>query len=279
MEGFFMQKVDLHSHSVASDGSLKPSELVKLAFERGIKNLSLTDHDTVDGIEEAKREAERLGVNFIPGIEVTADTSFLGGGKREFHILGYFIDVDSKAIKKLSEFSKSSRIRRNKELFGGLEEFGYGLTYECMVSKYGENFGKPNIAKELVEGGFFKDREEAMDFISSLKVKREKLDYREIVRLIEEAGGIAIVAHPITLKLPMNELYCFLKEAKEYGIKGLEVYHYRHRPAETLVMRKMCQELKLFWTGGSDFHGENKPCIKLGFLNVRVKDLNFPLCL
>ncbi len=277
MDGFLLQKVDLHAHSTASDGSLTPKEVVELAKSNEIGIFSLTDHDTVSGLKEAEETAKQLGIKLIPGIEVTADTSIFGKGKREFHILGYYINPYSPAIKQLTEFSQNSRIKRNKELLSKLEKLGYGINYEYMVKKYGENFGKPNVAKELIKKGFFKEREEAIDFLSSLKVKREKLDYRTIIKLIKEAGGIPIIAHPITLKITMNDLYCFLKKAKEEGVEGLEVYHYRHKPSESLKLKEICKELKLYYTAGSDFHGDNKPCIKLGFLNVKLKDINFPI--
>ena len=168
-------------------------------------------------------------------------------------------------------------MKRNKELLSRLEELGYDISYSEMVKRYGTNFGKPNIARVLIEKGYFKEREEAIDFLSSLKVEREKMDYREITRLIKEAGGIAVIAHPVTLGLSYKELFCFLKRAKEEGISGIEVYHYKHRPEDVVVFKEMSEELELYYTGGSDFHGENKPCIELGFLNITTEDINFPV--
>jgi len=277
MEGISLYKVELHCHSTASDGSLTPKELVNLAYESRIKHLSLTDHDTVAGLKEAREEAERLGINFINGIEVTADTSFLGEGKRQLHILGYHFEPESSPIKELTDFFQRSRVKRNRELLARLEELGYPITYEEMVKRHGENFGKPNIAKRLMDLGYFTDREEAIDFLSSLGVKREKMDYREVFRLIKEAGGLPVIAHPITTKLSLTELYCFLKKAKEEGLEGVEVLHYRHTAPYSRELRKMCRELSLYETAGSDFHGDNKPCIKLGFLNATTKEVNFPL--
>jgi len=277
LEGISIYKVDLHSHSTASDGSLTPKEVVELAYSKGIKHFSLTDHDTVSGIGEASKRAKELGIDFIPGIEVTADTAFLGSGKRQFHILGYYFNPSSPSIKDLTSFFRSSRVKRNRELLSKLSSLGYPLTYENMVKEHGENFGKPNIAKKLIDLGYFNDREEAIDFLSSLGVKREKMDYREVFSLIREAGGIPVIAHPITLKLNLREFYCFLKRAKENGLMGVEIYHYRHTCAFSLELKKMCKELSLYYTSGSDFHGSNKPCISLGFLNTKPEDINFPL--
>ncbi|MEO2083698.1 MAG: phosphatase, partial [Desulfurobacteriaceae bacterium] len=117
----------------------------------------------------------------------------------------------------------------------------------------------------------------AIDFLSSLGVRREKMDYREVISLIREAGGIAVIAHPVTLKLSYSDLYSFIKEAKDVGLEGLEVYHYRHKPADVRVFKEMCRDLDLYYTAGSDFHGENKPCVELGFLNVTVRDIRFPI--
>ncbi len=277
MDSFLVQKVDLHCHSTASDGTLTPSELVELAVEKGISYIALTDHDTVSGLDEAVSKGEELGVNVIPGIEVTADTSFLGEGKRELHILGYYFNPNSDAMRQLTEFFRSSRVKRNRELCGKLEELGYPIDYNSIVSRYGENFGKPNIARVLMDLGYYKDRESAIDFLSSLGVKREKMNYREIFHLIREAGGIPVIAHPVSTKLNYGELYCFLKEAKESGLGGVEVYHYRHKPADVRIFKEMAGELSLFVTGGSDFHGKNKPCISLGFLNLTVSEVSLPL--
>jgi len=277
MDSLSLQKVDLHCHSTASDGTLTPSELVELSAEKGISHVALTDHDTVSGLEEAFSKGRELGVNVIPGIEVTADTSFLGEGKRELHILGYHFNPTSDAMRQLTEFFRSSRIKRNRELCGKLEELGYPVNYNSMVSRYGENFGKPNIARVLIDLGYYRDRESAIDFLSSLGVKREKMDYRDVLQLIREAGGIPVIAHPVSTKLSYSDLYCFLKEAKESGLGGVEVYHYRHKPADVRVFRSMAGELSLYVTGGSDFHGINKPCISLGFLNLTLSDISLPL--
>ncbi len=277
MDSFLVQKVDLHCHSTASDGTLTPSELVELASEKGISHIALTDHDTVSGLDEAISKGKKLGVNVIPGIEVTADTSFLGEGKRELHILGYHFDPDSDAMRQLTEFFRNSRIKRNKELCGRLEELGYPVSYDEMVNRYGENFGKPNIARVLIDSGYYSDRETAIDFLSSLGVKREKMDYREIFSLIREAGGIPVVAHPVSMKIEYGELYYFLRKAKEEGLEGVEVYHYRHKPSDVRILIELAEEISLCTTGGSDFHGKNKPCIQLGFLNLTVGDITLRL--
>lgn len=277
MDGVLVQKVDLHCHSTFSDGTFTPEEIVEMAKEKGIQHISITDHDTVGGLERAIKKGKELGINVITGIEVTADTSFLGKGRREFHILGYHFNPNSPSMRELVEFFHNSRVKRNRELCGRLEEMGYPISYEDMVSRFGENFGKPNLARVLVESEKFPDREKAIDFLSSLGVKREKLDYREILSLILESGGIPVVAHPVTLGLSANDLYCFLKKAKEEGLKGIEVYHYKHRAPDVRIFKEMASELGLYTTGGSDFHGKNKPEVELGMLNITTRDVSLPL--
>ncbi|RUM89260.1 MAG: phosphatase [Thermovibrio sp.] len=277
MDGLSLRKVDLHCHSTFSDGTFTPSQIVELARERGISHISLTDHDTVSGIEEAIKRGRELGVNVIPGIEVTADTSFLGEGRRELHILGYHFNPDSPSMRELTEFFRKSRIERNRELCFRLEEEGYPVNYDSMVDRFGENFGKPNLARVLIELGYFSDRERAIDFLSSLGVKRRKMDYGEVLDLITESRGIPVVAHPVTLRISHSELYCFLKRAKERGLRGIEVYHYRHKASDVKVFREMAEDLKLLFTGGSDFHGKNKPCVEFGMLNLTEQDVSFPL--
>jgi predicted metal-dependent phosphoesterase TrpH len=277
MDSISLQKVDLHCHSTHSDGTLTPSEIVELAKRKGIKHLSLTDHDTVSGIEEAVKKGKELGINVIPGIEVTADTSFLGEGRRELHILGYHFNPNSPSMKQLVEFFRNSRIERNRELCFRLEEKGYPINYEKMVKEFGENFGKPNIARVLIDLGHFEEREEAIDFLSSLGVDRKKLDYREVLKLIVESGGIPVIAHPVTMNISYREVYCFLRKAKELGLGGVEVYHYRHGAPDVKILKEISEELSLFITGGSDFHGKNKPCVDLGMLNLTELEISLPL--
>jgi len=272
-----LQKIDLHMHSTASDGSLSPSELLKKCKENNLKVVSITDHDTTAGLEEGRKTAEKLSIKFINGIEVTAKIPTEGKVKRELHILGYYIDPDSPSIKHLVEFSHASRVKRNRELVEKLAKFGISVSYEEFKKMWGENFGKPNVARYLVETGTFKDRESALDFLSSLGVHREKLDFREVIKLIREGGGIPVVAHPSTLRLNLEELYEFLKKAKNAGLLGVEIFHYRHTPSLVVALRQMAQDLELYTTGGSDFHSEEDKTVKLGFLNISSEDITFPL--
>ncbi len=271
-----MIKVDLHSHSTCSDGSFKPEEVVGIAKRVGVSIMSLTDHDTTCGVEMAMNEGNKLGVKVIPGLEVTAKADFLEDDA-EFHILGYYVDIKSKAISELQSFSQSSRHVRNQKLIEGLKFKGYMINYDKLVSIYGNNFGRPNIVSFMKNKGYIESRSEGYRIIKALNIKRAKLDYRDVISLIKQSNGIAVVAHPITLKLNYMDLYCFLKRAKSEGLSGIEVFHSDHRPCDVRAFMEMAKELNLFFTAGSDFHGANKPLIKLGSLNISASDVRFPL--
>lgn len=278
MDSFCNRKieVDLHIHTICSDGTDTPEKVVELAKERGLSLISITDHDTVSGIKSAEIVAKKLGIDFIPGIEVTADTfSFPKGA--EFHILGYSIDVESVALKQLVDFFSGTRKERNRLLIKKLEKEGFNISYDDVSSCFGENFGKPNIVTVLVEKKLVSDRKEAFTILKRCEVKRKKLDYREIFLLIKEAGGVPVVAHPVTLGISRSSYFEFFKKFKSNGLEGIEVVHSLHTPSHVRYFREIASELSLFTTGGSDYHGYNKPDISLGMLKIKLKDLNFSM--
>ncbi|WP_457566924.1 PHP domain-containing protein [Desulfurobacterium sp.] len=266
--------VDLHVHTTCSDGTDKPEEVVKLASLKGLSLISITDHDTVSGLESAVNAGKVYDVEVIPGIEVTADTSMLPASA-EFHVLGYFINPDSPSILELVDFFSKSREERNRILIERLGEEGFNITYDELEKVFGKNFGKPNIVTMLVKKQMVSSRKKAFALLRRLKVKRRKLDYREIFRLIKEAGGIPVLAHPYTLKLGCSRLYKFVSQLKREGLEGIEVIHSEHTPSMVVNFKEMAKELGLYTTGGSDYHGYNKPDIDIGMLKIKMKDLNF----
>ncbi|WP_456436810.1 PHP domain-containing protein [Desulfurobacterium sp.] len=266
--------VDLHVHTTCSDGTDKPEEVVKLASLKGLSLISITDHDTVSGLESAVNAGKVYDVEVIPGIEVTADTSMLPASA-EFHVLGYFINPDSPSILELVDFFSKSREERNRILIERLGEEGFNITYDELEKLFGKNFGKPNIVTMLVKKQMVSSRKKAFALLRRLKVKRRKLDYREIFRLIKEAGGIPVLAHPYTLKLGCSRLYKFVSQLKREGLEGIEVIHSEHTPSMVVNFKEMAKELGLYTTGGSDYHGYNKPDIDIGMLKIKMKDLNF----
>ncbi|WP_457569237.1 PHP domain-containing protein [Desulfurobacterium sp.] len=266
--------VDLHVHTTCSDGTDKPEDVVKLASLKGLSLISITDHDTVAGLNRALSAGKLYGVDVIPGIEVTADTSMLPESA-EFHVLGYFINPTAPSMLELVDFFSKSREERNRILVERLEKEGFDISYDELEKLFGKNFGKPNIVTVLVKKHVVSSRKSAFALLKKFKVKRKKLDYREIFRLIKEAGGIPVLAHPCTLKLECSELYSFIASLKKEGLEGVEVIHSDHTPSMVVNFKEIAKDLGLYTTGGSDYHGYNKPDIDIGMLKIKLEDLNF----
>ncbi|OMH41433.1 phosphatase [Desulfurobacterium indicum] len=266
--------VDLHVHTTCSDGTDKPEDVVRLAYLKGLSLISITDHDTVAGLNRAMSAGKLYGVDVIPGIEVTADTSTLPESA-EFHILGYFVNPSAPSMLELVDFFSKSREERNRILIERLEEEGFDINYDELEKLFGKNFGKPNIVTVLVKKHIVSSRESAFALLKRFKVKRRKLDHREIFKLIKEAGGIPVLAHPCTLKLKCSKLYDFVVGLKKEGLEGIEVIHSDHTPSMIVNFKEIAKDLGLYTTGGSDYHGYNKPDIDIGMLKIKMKDLNF----
>lgn len=247
-----MGQADLHIHSTASDGRLTPAEVVQEAARRGLKFMSLTDHDTIDGIAPAKAAAKGLpGLKLIPGIEVSTD---IAAG--EVHVLGYFIDyTDRELLEKLEQF-RNSRLRRAKGMVAKLDKLGVHLDWQRIEQIAGSSImGRPHIARAMLEKGYINSFKQAFtDYISRngpAYVEREKLTPAEAVALIIEARGLAVLAHPFTTGDPE----ALTKELTAAGLAGIETYYDNYTKEEIDRLVKLAQKHNLITTGGSDFHG------------------------
>lgn len=257
--------IDLHTHSTASDGQYSPTELMRLAKENGITVIALTDHDTVSGVAEAKAEAERLGIKFVSGIEISSDSEI-----GSMHILGYNIDPNDTKLIETCEWFVNQRQERANKIFRFLEERGVPLSRES-VEKY-SNGGlliRPHFARAMVDAGYVQNTREAFDKYLDVpevkNIKREKLSPEQSFELIKGAGGIPVLAHPIQLKTDIAGLSEIVKKLTKKGLAGMECYYSTHSPEQTAEYLKIAKENGLFVTAGSDFHGEKiKPDIKLG---------------
>ncbi|MCR4436204.1 MAG: PHP domain-containing protein [Clostridiales bacterium] len=255
--------IDLHTHTTASDGSMNPGALVRHARAKGLAAIAVTDHDTVDGIEEALEEGEKLGIEVVPGLEISVDY------KPEMHILGYFFNNTYKNIRGTLNRLKRSREVRNPKIIGKLNELGFCISLdEVKAEAKGEIVGRPHIAKVLMDKGYVKSIEEAFDkYLSSGKpayFKKEKLTPEEGIRKIIEAGGIPALAHPIYLNLSLSQLDDLLGRLKQAGLKGIEAYYVDNTKDETGNFLRLAMKHELLATGGSDFHGSFKPDIEIG---------------
>lgn len=254
--------VDLHIHTTASDGSMKPDEVVYYAKQKGIIALSITDHDTVAGIKEAKRVGMSIGVEIIPGIEISAEYD------GELHILGYYIDEVPYLKEKLKEF-QTRRELRNIKIVQNLQRMGIKISWEEVLSKSkGETVGRLHIGMVLVEKGYCKDLNSAFDeylgYGKKAYVKKEKIKPEECIEIILKSGGIPVLAHPKYLNLRWHQLNNLLIQLKKVGLAGLEVYYSMNTDEETDMFKKLAEKHDLVATGGTDFHGTNRPEIEIG---------------
>jgi len=263
--------IDLHTHTTASDGSMSPGELVRYAKSRGLAAVAVTDHDTVDGLEEALSEGEKAGIEVIPGVEISVDF------EPEMHMLGYFpCKTFAKIAGVLNELRKN-REERNPRIVKKLNEMGFNLTmYEVKKEAKGKVVGRPHIARVMVEKGYVNSIEEAFEkYLADGRpayFKKGKLTPEQGIQEILKAEGIPVLAHPKYLYMDMAGLDVLLKDLKAKGLKGIEAYYVDNTPEETEEFLRLADKHGLIVTGGSDFHGSYKSRIEIGvgYGNLKV---------
>ena len=255
--------IDLHTHSLKSDGSMTPAEVVREAKRAGLAAIALSDHDTVDGIREAAAEGEKIGVEVIPAIEFSVQS------KTETHILGYFIDIENPDLLKTLKEVVDLRIERNYVTCQRLNELGFDITIEEVRALAPNNFvGRAHFARVLMDKGYTKSVKEGFDlYMTSGKYaycEKQRLTARDAVELIGKCGGISFLAHPHLTKLGDDELKEFLKKLKGFGLSGLEGYYTDYTPEMQEKYQAMAKKLGLLISGGTDFHAAMKPHISIG---------------
>jgi 3',5'-nucleoside bisphosphate phosphatase len=271
-----MKYIDLHTHSNASDGSYPPEEVVRQAKEGGLAAMALTDHDTVDGLSEAVAAGETYGVEVIPGVEVSAQ--FPGG---TMHIVGLFVEFQDGRLDQRLAVLKQARIDRNPKIIKKLKDLGIAITMARVEEiSGGGQVGRPHIARALLEKGYVSSIQEAFDKYLGYQrpgyVSKFRFPPNEALAMIREAKGIPILAHPFTLNLAAVPLKNQIIELKGQGLAGLEVYYSEHTPEQEALYLKLARELDLLVSGGSDYHGQNKPEITLGSM-ASQKNLTYEL--
>jgi predicted metal-dependent phosphoesterase TrpH len=260
--------IDLHTHSNASDGSFSPAALIDLAADQGLSAIALTDHDTVQGLEAARREALVRGIRFIPGIELEiARPPEIRQG--EFHLLGLGINRPSGAfLEAVAELSRQ-RETRNLKILDTMREQGIPATREELTAlSGGGSIGRPHFASLLVKRGIVKNREQAFSqFLARGKpfyVDKGALEFRRALELVKESGGLAILAHPMSLYVAWGRLPALIGELKDLGLDGIEAWHPTAKVRSCKRLEALGLSLGLFITAGSDFHGEARADRKLG---------------
>jgi len=258
--------IDLHTHSNASDGSCTPSELFNLASECGLAAVALTDHDTVGGIPEFLKAAEKSSsCEAVPGVEISVD---LAGN--EVHIVGLFIDYQCQSLLKLLTEIRVNRDSRNSVIIGKLQTMGYDITIkEVNDIAGGDSVGRPHFAKILIDKGYFSEPQAVFERClkrgASAYCPRKLPSPEEAIREIHNAGGLAFWAHAVyRLK---NERYFVRRTIKKLltsGLDGVEAYYSTFSPVQQKMMIEFAAEYNLLRSGGSDFHGSNQPSISIG---------------
>jgi len=263
--------VDLHCHSTASDGTLSPRQVVRLTKESNLSALSLTDHDTIAGIADAADEAKKLGIDFLPGIEISCQYPRPG----TMHLLGYGIDPDSKVLREMTQKLIGGRDERNAKVVEALQKQGVAISMsEVEDAAHGEVVGRPHIAQVLMRKGYVNTVKQAFDKYlgqtGSAYFDKEQLTSRGAIEMIRAAGGIPVLAHPVQLrKENFAQLETEVKNLVDFGLGGIEVIHSDHRKATIAELEELAKRYNLLPTGGSDFHGSNKPHIAMGMAGTR----------
>ncbi len=245
--------VDLHLHSTASDGSYSPAKVIELAAARGLTTVALTDHDTVDGLAEAGAAADAHGMNFINGIECDAAST-----KGTLHILGYFVDPHCERLTSFLADARTRRRERNRAMLEQLKVHGIDLASDGHVISL-DSLGRRHVAQRLVDLGVVSHPTAAFrDYIGEggeAYVPMPSPGAREVIDVLHHAGGVAVLAHPVTLQA-MNalELETTIARFVHYGLDGIEVVHPAQSQGQRQQFLQLAQRFDLVTTGGSDFH-------------------------
>lgn len=271
--------IDLHVHSNRSDGTYSPSELVDYAIQKGLTAFALTDHDTIEGIEEAVSYARSLPAGtaipeIIPGIELS--TEYQG---RDIHIIGLFINYQDEAFNRYLNHFIASRHNHNKKMCSLLSQDGIPVSYDKLLAEFPDAvITRAHFAKYLYKHGYVKSLKEAFErYIGDncpYYIPREKVTPVQAIELIIQAGGIPILAHPILYGMGQSGLEALVAELKAAGLAGIEAVYSTYTPADERRIRLLADKYRLLISGGSDFHGENKPSLDLasGYGHLSIPD-------
>lgn len=267
-----MHPIDLHTHSTRSDGTLTPAELIRYAAQKGLAAIALTDHDTIDGIEEAVQAARSLSSQdpdalvpeVIPGVELS--TEYRG---KDIHIVGLFIDWQNREFADRLRGFADARIYRNRKMCSLLTENGCPVSYEDLEAAFPDTvITRAHFAQYLLDRGMISSIDEAFRKLIGddcpCFVPREKITPHDAVRFLLRFGGVPILAHPLQYKMGETELDALAASLTGLGLDGIEVYYSTHRQADTANLSRIAEKYGLLLSGGSDFHGTRKQNLDLG---------------
>lgn len=268
--------VDLHTHSTASDGTFTPTELIIEAKKTGLDAVALTDHDIIAGLEEAETEAKKQNIIFIRGIEISVNWQ-----PGEFHLLGLNLKKDSAALDSLIKNLQSERINRNIRITEKMNKCGFDINYEKLKNFIKDEnmgsicIGRPHFAAYMVRHKIVKTNQEAFDkYLGKNRPffeEKKNADFEEAVFAIKSAGGIPVLAHPMSLYLSWTKLPDAISDLKTRGLMGLEAWNSSTRYNDCKRLEDLAGELDLIVTAGSDFHGNVRKDRKLGTTSNGIK--------
>ena len=260
-----MDRIDLHVHTTASDGTLTPRRTVELARKLGLAALAVTDHDTVAGLDEAMAAGRELGVETVPGVEVSA-----GYRDQGVHILGYFIDPAAPELTEALEWFRRERERRNEAIVDAMAADGFPLSMDRLSAAFPHAvLGRPHIASLLVQAGCAPSVGDALakwlNRGGTYYRPRRRMPLEQAVAAIRAAGGVAVIAHPYQYGWRGDDLAAFVGDCAAAGCRGMECVYSGYGPEQNAELRALAGRFGLAESGGSDFHGERKPHIHLGW--------------
>lgn len=259
-----MRKIDLHIHTNASDGTDSPAAAVELASRLGLAAIGITDHDSVAGVPEAVAAGARLGVEVVPGIEVSSDYR-----DNNVHILGYFVDVQSPALRPVLDWVKNERDERNRKMAAMFAADGFDISLDILEQLYPNSvLGRPHFAEYLMHKGYTASVKEGFDRYLEVGrpyyLPKRRISVARAVEVIVAAGGVPVLAHPLQYGYPEKETLEMIEYAKALGVRALECYYSEHSPAQQAWMLRQAERYGLGVTGGSDYHGTRKTHITMG---------------
>ncbi|MCF8112897.1 MAG: PHP domain-containing protein, partial [Desulfotignum sp.] len=265
-----MTLIDLHIHSTASDGSMTPLEILTLARDTGVRAISLTDHDSIDGIKEVLEDLHAFSLEFITGVEISCEPPQGFDTVGSVHLLGYGFSLYDRHLNQLLATAKTAREQRNPKIIQKLQQMGFDITMSELRTHFNTSqIGRPHIAELMVQKGAVSSFRQAFEkFLGKGKpayVDKFKVSCKTAVKAILDAGGIPVLAHPGLLEFTRSaDLENFVDTLMEYGLQGIEVFYTDHDPHKTEYFATFARKKKILVTGGSDFHGSFNEGVRLG---------------
>ena len=255
---------DFHVHSTFSDGTCTPTQDVALAASKGLRAMALTDHDTLEGIDEALTAGKTYGIEVIPGIEFSCAYEGI-----DIHVVGLDVPHDDDFFSSFVRRSKKARYDRNLQMIDMMAADGIDISADQMIEEFGDQmWTRSHFARHLIKKGVVSEVSEAFHgYIGNNDkyfVPRVSANPVNVVELIRESGAIPVLAHPFQYKMETDALLSMIRLLKEHGLLAVEAYYSTHTPQQTDEVLRFTSELDLCVSGGSDFHGKNKPLIDLG---------------